>query len=158
MYTNICCFSGHRRIPWATQRVLKPLLRQTVEQLAGEGYRCFLCGGALGFDTLAAEAVLEVRHRLPDISLSLALPCPEQSLHWSEPDRQRYARIRALADEETLVSPAYSSFCMQKRNRFMVDHSSLLVCYQTQLRGGTAATVAYALQNGRRVINLADQL
>ena len=158
MYTNICCFSGHRRIPRSAEGPLKVLLRHTVRQLAGEGYRCFVCGGALGFDTLAAEAVLEVRRSLPEITLSLALPCPEQSGHWSEADRQRYGRIRALADEETLVSPVYSSFCMQKRNRFMVDHSSLLVCYQTQPRGGTASTVAYALQQGLRVINLADQL
>ncbi len=158
MNTNICCFSGHRRIPWGEEGALKALLRQTVRQLAGEGYRCFLCGGALGFDTLAAEAVLEVRRSLPEISLSLALPCPEQSQHWSERDRQRYERIRSLADEETLVSPVYNNFCMQKRNRFMVDNSSLLVCYQTQLRGGTASTVAYALQKGLRIINLAEQL
>ena len=45
---------------------------------------------------------------------------------------------------------------MHKRNRHLVDHSSICVCYLTEDRGGTAYTVNYAKKQGLKVINLAD--
>lgn len=158
MENGFCCFSGHRRVPPAVEPRLRQLLAQTVRELAEGGYGGFLCGGALGFDTLAAQAVLAERSRLPELTLSLALPCPGQSDRWPAADRRRYEAILRQADEVIYLSEAYTRFCMQARNRYMVDHSRLLVCYLTEQRGGTAATVTYALQRGLTVRNLAMEL
>ena len=46
---------------------------------------------------------------------------------------------------------------MQKRNRHLVDNSSLCISYLTSDSGGTAYTVDYAKANGLKVINLAEQ-
>ncbi len=46
---------------------------------------------------------------------------------------------------------------MMERNRFMVDHSSILlaVCKNTnERRGGTAATIRYAQKSGKEIILL----
>ncbi len=155
MENTFCAFSGHRSLPRTAVEQLPRLLRQKIDSLAEEGYTGFLCGGALGFDTLAAEAVLSSRSRRPDLTLTLALPCPEQDRAWPEQARERFRAIMEAADEVILVSPEYHRYCMMQRNRFMVDHSRMLVCYLTGDKGGTAATVRYALKQGRQVVNLA---
>ena len=109
---------------------------------------------ALGFDLLAAQAVLRLRDRFPDARLILALPCPSQADRWAQTDRQLYNRMLSRADQVILVSPAYFEGCMQKRNRFMVDRSSLCVCYMKHCRGGTWYTVSYAYDQGLEIRNL----
>ena len=84
---TFCAFSGHRSLPAAAGEQLPRLLRQKIVSLAEEGYTGFLCGGAMGFDTLAAEAVISVRRRYPALTLTLALPCPEQDRAWPESAR-----------------------------------------------------------------------
>ena len=158
MENTFCAFSGHRSLPRTAVEQLPRLLRQKIDSLAEEGYTGFLCGGALGFDTLAAEAVLSSRSRRPDLTLTLALPCPEQDRAWPEQARERFRRIMEEADEVILVSPEYHRYCMMQRNRFMVDRSRMLVCYLTGYKGGTAATVRYALKQGIPVRNLATEL
>ena len=155
MDNPFCAFSGHRSLSLAAEEQLPRLLRQKIVSLAEEGYTGFLCGGAMGFDTLAAEAVLSVRSRRPELTLTLALPCPDQDRSWSERARQRFRRILEAADETILVSPEYHRFCMMQRNRFLVDHSRMLICYLIGDSGGTAATVRYALKQKLPVVNLA---
>lgn len=158
METGFCAFSGHREVPAEAVEPLRRLLREKISRLASEGVCGFLCGGAMGFDTLAAEAVLAERTRNPRLTLTLALPCPGQSDRWPLWAQRKYAAIRDEADEVIYVSEAYTRFCMMQRNRFLVDHSSRLVCYLLSDRGGTAATVRYALQQGVPVENLAMEL
>lgn len=45
---------------------------------------------------------------------------------------------------------------MFKRNRHLVDNSSICIAYLTEETGGTAYTVKYANQKGVRVINIAE--
>ena len=158
MNDKICSFSGHRAIPPGAEPRLRLLLRRRIAALASEGCTAFLCGGAVGFDTLAAEEVLAERILRPEVTLSLALPCPDQDKSWPAAARRRFRRIVAEADETILVSPEYHRYCMVQRNRFMVDHSSRLICYLTGETGGTAFTVRYALKAGIPVENLAMEL
>ena len=46
---------------------------------------------------------------------------------------------------------------MHKRNRHLVDNSSVCVCYLNKENGGTAYTVRYAGKKGLEIINLAIQ-
>lgn len=75
---HTCCFAGHRDIPPESLPVLAAMLETTVHDLIADGIRYFYAGGALGFDTLAAETVLRLRDQFPQIRLILALPCREQ--------------------------------------------------------------------------------
>ena len=158
METTFCAFSGHRVIPEEAVEPLRRLLREKIASLTAEGVCGFLCGGAMGFDTLAAEMVLEARSRFPEVTLTLALPCPEQADRWPYRARQHYEAIRDAADEVVYVSESYTRFCMMQRNRYLVDHASVLVCYLTGTSGGTAGTVKYALQKGVAVENLAMEI
>ena len=149
------CFTGHRRIPSALHDGLFSRLLRAIEEAYANGYRCFLCGGALGFDTLAARAVLKAREKHPDLLLHLALPCGDQAARWNGEDRRAYEEIRKEADQTVVLSDRYYPGCMQTRNRYMVEHSSLCICYWKEARGGTAFTVRYAVYRGLDIVNLA---
>ena len=151
-----CCFTGHRLIPADDLPLVAAALRREILRLCREeGIVTFLSGGALGFDTLAAETVLDVAREVPGISLVIVRPCADQAHGWSARDTARYESVLARASEVVTLAPAYRPGCMQARNRYLVDHSSVVLCYLTERSGGTAYTVRYARSRGVPVLNLA---
>jgi len=120
-----------------------------------QGVHNFLAGGALGFDTLAAQSVLEPKSEFPKIRLILALPFKAQAKRWGAEDQQKYNLILGQADEVVYTSETYMNGCMQKRDRYLVENSQICICYLTEVTGGTAYTVRYAEKKGLTVINLA---
>jgi len=148
------CFTGHRQIPEQEKPTLRRHLRETVRQLIDDGCRYFAAGGALGFDTMAAQTVLELREIFPDIRLILVLPCPDQTARWRPEDVRIYEEILAASDKHVYVSEHYTPGCMMARNRRMVDGSRVCVCYLTKSAGGTAATVDYAARCGLEILRL----
>ncbi|MBQ7646035.1 MAG: DUF1273 family protein [Clostridia bacterium] len=148
------CFSGHRKIPQEdVPMVVKGIIDVVIECIK-KGYKYFLNGGALGFDTYAAVALLNLKQKYHDIKLILVLPCPEQTKLWNDKDIKLYERIKKEADKVIYTSDHYFKGCMHKRNRYLVDHSSLCISYLKKDTGGTAYTVNYALRSGIEVINI----
>lgn len=156
MRETTCCFTGHRALPMEEREQITHRLEQTLTSLIQTGTQRFMAGGALGFDTLAAQTVLKLREEHPHIKLILILPCLSQTRNWREKDIKIYETIKAAADEVVYTSEEYTRGCMHKRNRHLVDHSGVCVCYLTQSKGGTAYTVNYAKKQGLEVINLAE--
>ena len=151
-----CCFTGHRVISSADMQAVRGNLRRAIRALYREGIRCFISGGAIGFDTEAAAAVIEERRTVPEIRLILALPCRDQDKLWNSAQKAAYGRILVEADDVMYVSEEYNVECMRKRNRFMVDNSCAVLTYIQRPFGGTAYTVNYALDSGCRVINVLE--
>ena len=83
---RIVCFTGHRVIPQTEHAALKRRLRQEILRQIEAGATHFRAGGALGFDTMAAQTVLELREQYPFIRLELVLPCPSQPDRWQAQD------------------------------------------------------------------------
>ena len=152
-----CCFTGHRKIPENELPNLQKRLQKAVKGLLKQGVTIFYTGGALGFDTLAAQAVLNARRFHPQVKLILALPCRDQGGRWEERDRLLYKSIKRRADEVVYVSEQYTRGCMFERNRYMVDHSDICICYCTSGEGGTAYTVRYAEKKAIPIVNLAGE-
>ena len=158
-----CCFTGHRpaKLPWKHREtdprciVLKKRIVDAVETAYEEGYRHFLCGMAMGCDFYFCEAVIELRRRYGDITLEAAIPCPTQADAWPATQRARYYALLEQCDHKTMVSDAYSASCMQRRDRYMVDHASLLIAAFDGSAGGTRYTVEYALRHLMNVVDLA---
>lgn len=159
-----CCFTGHRTMSYEEKTRAAADIRTTVRGLIKKGVRHFITGGALGFDTVAASTIINMRDNesLTDsegdpvrITLTLALPCPSQSEKWSFANRTMYNSIMRSADEVCFISKAYSPDCMFKRNRYMVDNSAYCICYVTQKSGGSYYTMSYAQKAGLGIINLA---
>ncbi len=150
------CFSGHRKIPPEEIPMVSKRLRDALIECIENGYCFFGAGGALGFDALAAQAVLELKVEYPHIRLILVLPCRDQTRWWKETDITEYERIKSEADKVVYTAEQYYSGCMHKRNRHLVDNSSLCICYLKKHSGGTAYTVHYAEKCGLKIINIAE--
>ena len=155
-----CCFTGHRpeHLPWGSNETdprcikLKKLLLSLIEQSVSDGYRNFYCGMARGIDTYAAEAVLSLSEKNPEIQLHAVLPCPAQHEKWHERDRERFEILLEKCSTKTLMSPFYTNTCMLARNRFMVDNSSRTIAvWNGFYKGGTAYTVRYSKSQNKQV-------
>ena len=84
---------------------------QLIDELYLRGYRHFITGGAVGFDTVAAVCVINARDtRYSDITLTLAIPCPDQTLKWSDKDKQNYKRVMMCANESVLLETEYTPY------------------------------------------------
>jgi len=156
-----CAFTGHRprKYPWGYDEKapdcekLKRLLTVQIAALVDAGFTDFLSGMAQGADTWAALAVLALRDKNPALKLHCVLPCEGQSDRWAASARELYQSVLSCADSVVYVSREYRDGCMLERNRYLVDHAgTLLAIYNGERRGGTAATVRYARQKGRRLI------
>lgn len=149
-----CCFTGHRHI--SNEDILRvvAMLDELIAEHIGKGFTRYLAGGALGFDTLAAQAVLRAREKNNGIKLVIVQPCRDQDVKWHEADKSEYRRILTAADEVICLSDHYYNGCMQKRNRYLVNNSGLCIAYMRDTRGGTAYTVQYAQKQNIPVINI----
>ena len=150
-----CCFTGHRQIPSEERAEITDRLERVIASLYQKGILYYGAGGALGFDTLAAQTVLRLRESYPGMKLILVLPCLTQTRGWRPEDVAEYERIKAQADKIVYTTQQYTRGCMHKRNRHLVDNSGVCVCYLTGNSGGTAYTVHYARKQGLHVINIA---
>ena len=155
-----CCFTGHRpnKLPWGSNESdprclrLKEELAARLEGIYEAGYRHFLCGMAVGCDLYFAEAVLALRSRRPDVTLEAAVPCDGQANAWTVPLQRRYEHLLAECDAVSFVQHVYTPGCMQRRNRYMVDRSSLLLAVYDGQPGGTMSTLLYAGRQGLRTL------
>lgn len=158
MREKTCCFTGHRKIPPEERTGITGRLERVIISLYQQGIRVYEAGGALGFDALAARTVLHLRESCPSMKLALVLPCLTQTRGCRPEDVAEYERIKAQADEVFYTAQQYTRGCMHKRNRYLVDHSSVCVCYLTRDSGGTAYTVQYAEKQGLEIINIAHKV
>lgn len=156
MRAQTCCFTGHRNIAQDEKQEVKRQLERVLRSLIGKGIRYFGSGGARGFDLMAADVVLQFKKEFPHIRLIMVLPCRDQTRGWRGEDIWHYEGILSQADKVVYIQEKYSPDCMQKRNRHLVEYSSVCVAYCTRDTGGTAYTIRYACQKGLKIIRLAD--
>lgn len=155
-----CFFTGHRRLSAERREEIKSSLLNNIEKLIVEhDVKNFISGGALGFDTLAAEAVREIRYKYPHIRLLLYLPCYGQEKKWSAKQQYRYNLMKAGADEILYVTEGeYTDKCMLLRNLRMIRDSHYCIAFCVMERSGTGLTIKNATEVGVKVINIADEI
>ena len=70
-----CCFTGHRSLSHEEKLKAAVRLRRVIEKQIKAGVVFYGAGGALGFDTLAAQTVLDMKKRIssaaPDFGAAL---------------------------------------------------------------------------------------
>ncbi len=152
---SCCCFTGHRILKVTDE--LKTSLRSVLVGLIESNALEFFAGGALGWDMLCEETVIELKKQY-EVRLHLVLPCPvgELTTKWVYARKDRFDRILCSADSVTILSDNYYDGCMRERNAYLVEHCSQCVCCfnEKHSRSGTAQTVRMAKKNGLNIINL----
>jgi uncharacterized phage-like protein YoqJ len=157
------CFSGYRPEKFSFPLCgnnekylgLVSRVRDAVKQAAEGGYGTFLCGMAAGFDLMCGDVALKLKEETQGCSrlrLVAVRPFPEHDV--PDPWKDVYRFVMDRADERICVSGGGNHRGYRARNRYMVDRSSLLICYYDGQPGGTAHTVGYAQKNGLLIVNL----
>lgn len=149
-----CSFTGHRQIPEEFKKTITELLDRAVDFAYQEGCRRFYTGGAVGFDTYAARAVIKYRIFHPDISIILLLPCRDQAEKWNNFARSAYEFTLSVADEVVYVSEEYTAGCMRDRNYRLAELGDILISFVSNPRSGAGQTVRMAERLGKRIYNL----
>jgi len=153
------CNTGHRpkSLPWGYNEDhpacidFKTDLKEILENSIKYGFKHFISGLAIGVDMIFAETVIELKKKYKDITLEGAIPCPNQDEKWNDESKRRYARIKKNCDYTTYISDKYTSTCMNDRNKYMVEHSSVVIAVWNGKPSGTGNTVKFAKECGCKI-------
>lgn len=161
------CFSGHRseKLPQSKEKLesLKLRIREEIDNAMEKGINIFYFGACYGFDLMCADIVLK-RKRVVEmlnpqiLKLIAVVPFEEQAKNWNEKNREIYYNTLAQCDEVNTLSARYHQGCYYERNRYMVDHSSRMMCYYDGDKGDTEYTVKHAEQNNLQITNLYETI
>lgn len=135
-----CVFTGHRNLDtdFSARR-----LKKEIKNAINRGVEVFYNGMAMGFDLIAAEKVLELRKKNPQIRLVACVPCYGQEKNFSDKDKKRYVNVLKKADEKVILSENYYRGCMHVRDKYMADRADMMIAYCKKETGGAAFTVKY---------------
>lgn len=159
---NCCCFTGHRaeKLPWRNNEsdprciALKQKISDVIFALYRDGFRRFYCGMASGCDLYFGEAVIALRDEHPEVELEAVIPYDGQASQWDRQTQKRYYRLAENADRCTVLHSQYTPDCMMERNRYMVDHSDILIAVYSGCSGGTQNTMLYAIRSQKRILEI----
>ena len=105
----------------------------------------------MGMDMFAAETVLELKKKYPEILLEMVSPFDAQAAKWPPEYQWRHNALFRSADIVTVTGHVYTKSCMFVRNRYMVENADLLLAAYDGQPGGTQRTIQYAKQMGIQV-------
>lgn len=148
--SKTCAVTGHRNVE---KNFEKLNLEKEFINLIAQGVNMFLVGMAIGFDTICFNVLKKIREK-SSIKIIACIPCKDQDAKFSDSQKKEYKEMLNSADDRVIISEKYTSYCMQKRNVFMVDNSQFLVCYLRDNKGGTFNTVNYAKRKNIEIINV----
>ena len=107
---------------------------------------------------IGCEVLLDLKKQFKDLKIIAVIPCKNQDAKWSLLQQIRYHRLLKKCDEVTTLQENYTAACMNKRNKYMVDHSSVVIACYNGKPSGTGSTLRFAKKNGCkvRIINPED--
>lgn len=156
----ICCVTGNRPkgFPFIRKNgELKfnsylDILNHEIDELIGAGIDHFISGFADGADIDFAVCVSEKTKKCRGLIFEAALPYPKDINKIYEEHGKSFVELKSTVTDVTEVSDHYFRGCMQKRNRYMVDKSDIvLAIWNGEKIGGTWYTINYALKKGKTV-------
>ena len=140
----ICTFFGHRDTPPEIKNLLRQVISDLIEK---QGVNRFYVGNQGNFDAMACSllAEFEQTHGIRYEIVLAYLPRQEDPL---------------CDTDHTLLPEGIESvpprFAIEYRNKWLIDHSDIVVTYVTRSFGGAAKFKEMAQKKKRTVIELQD--
>ena len=153
------CLTGHRpkSLPWGYDekkdscKKFKNDLYTIFTGAIEYGLKTFLIGMAEGFDMIGGEVLIDLRKKHKEIKVIAVVPCKNQEIKWKPDQQKRYKHLLKKCDDVIILQENYTPDCMNKRNKYMVDHSSVVIACYNGKPSGTGNTVRFAKENGCKV-------
>ncbi len=140
---NVVAFTGHRH--WKHSAV-KASLDEIVVKYGRDAV--WICGGAVGLDSHAAQYAMENKIRL---WLVLPFSPAVMSKYWNPAQKKVMEDTIKYAEKVSVLSSIFDVKFYQERNERMVDLSHVLCAFYDGSAGGTANCVRYARYIGHPV-------
>ena len=135
-------FFGHKHI--SEQEKIAADLEIALRNLISEGAVTFLLGGYGDFDLLAALVVLRLKKEFPQIRSTIVLPYLNRSFDTNLYDESIYPPLENVPPR----------FAILRRNKWMVDHSDVIVSYVRHQMGGADTALRYAERKKKKILYL----
>ena len=149
MGLHCCCFTGHRPQKLRrSEKEIKADLERGIQQAITDGYTTFITGMAYGVDIWAGQIVVRLRKHNPALHLIAAIPFRGFEDRWSTDWKRAYQELLEQADLVKYICPGYNAGAYQRRNEWMVDHSSRVIAVFNGEPGGTKNTINYGKRHG----------
>lgn len=137
-----CTFFGHRECCGLDSRVLQ----QTIEELISQGVDTFYVGNQGQFDSAVYICLKQLRKEHPHIRVCVVLTyLPAEKCEYEDMTDTMYPEIEG-----------HPKFAIERRNRWMMDHSDFLLCHINHTWGGAYKFARLAKRRGKTVINLGN--
>ena len=143
-----CAVTGHRVL---LKDFNEENLKNIFVNIVNSGVDNFLIGMALGFDTVCFKILHSLKENYK-IKITAVVPCENQDKSFNLKQKKEYKNMLDIADEVIVLNKEYITGCMQQRNRYLVENSSILVAYMYKNLGGTVYTVNYARKLDKKII------
>lgn len=133
---------------WKLRRKLRQLVRWLVDR---EGVMDLSCCMDLGIGMYAAEEILKMRKKNPDLTLECCLPYEGYGENWSQKDQETLRSILMQCDTKTCYQQSYTPGCVREACRQMIADCWLLVPHWIGTPGEMGQLVAEAVQMKKQV-------
>lgn len=140
------------------RRQIKAALYNAIKNYGGKSVEVY-SGMALGVDQIFVECALDARAYYKtvgvDFKITAAVPCRNQDKMWKQESKDLYKKLLDSCDNVVYVHDGpYTPACMEERNKYMVNNSSITIAVWDGSRGGTGNCVNDAKASGNKIIRI----
>jgi uncharacterized phage-like protein YoqJ len=110
-------------------KVIKKVLKTTIQQYIEEGLEWILIGGNLGVEVWAGQVVIELQKEYPELKLGIIFPFEEFGNNWNETNQQVLTELKTQANYVNAVSHHSYQHPGQLKNHshFLLTHAGGLI-------------------------------
>ena len=141
----ICTFFGHRDAPLEVKPFLREILLDLIEH---QDVKRFYVGNQGNFDAMARSLLRELE-TARGIQYDVVLAYPPRN---NDPFYEAYYTIWPEGMETVP-----RRFAIEYRNKWMIDHSDIVVTYVARSFGGAAKWKAYAIKKKKTVVEISEK-
>ncbi|MGD7045394.1 DUF1273 domain-containing protein [Jeotgalibacillus proteolyticus] len=119
-------------------KIIKKAIKQHIEAKVGEGLEWVLVSGQLGVEMWAAEVVIELKDRFPELKLAILTAFEKHEEKWNENNQEMYQQVVLEADFVDAISkkPYQNPQQLKNKNLFHLTKSDgLLMIYDEEKEG-----------------------
>ncbi|MBE5758204.1 MAG: DUF1273 domain-containing protein [Clostridiales bacterium] len=153
------CLTGHRpkSLPWGYNEEKENCIRfkkDLYKLFTGAieyGLKNYMVGMAEGFDMIGCETLINLKKNHKEIFVIAVVPCKNQEIKWKPEQQKKYHTLLKKCDAVIILQEEYTTDCMNKRNKYMVEHSSVVIACYNGKPSGTGNTIRFAKEKGCKV-------
>ena len=142
-------FFGHRDF-CIDRKVEERLYSLVGELIRTKEYVEFYIGRNGDFDIFAASVIKRAQNAFGHENSALILVLP-----YKNKDVEYYEKYYDSVIIPECVEKVHPKGAIAKRNKWMAEESDLVICFVERESGGAYAALKYALESGRKMVNLA---